>query len=37
VVGAFQATGIRPRFLEQLRVSGVNLPNHLFDRVMEVK
>jgi pilus assembly protein CpaF len=37
VVGTFQATGIRPRFLEQLRVSGVNLPNHLFDRVMEVK
>src|SRR5262252_8463160 len=37
VVGAFQATGIRPRFLEPLRVSGVHLPNHLFDRVMEVK
>jgi len=36
VVGAFQATGIRPRFLEQLRVSGVHLPNDLFDRVMEV-
>jgi len=36
VVGAFQATGIRPRFLEQLRISGVHLPNHLFDRVMEV-
>jgi pilus assembly protein CpaF len=36
VVGAFQGTGIRPRFLEQLRVSGIHLPNHLFDRVMEV-
>jgi pilus assembly protein CpaF len=36
VVGAFQATGIRPRFLEQLRISGVHLPNDLFDRVMEV-
>jgi pilus assembly protein CpaF len=36
VVGAFQPTGIRPRFLEQLRVSGVHLPNDLFDRVMEV-
>src|SRR3954447_6763306 len=36
VVGAFQPTGIRPRFLEQLRVSGIHLPNHLFDRVMEV-
>jgi pilus assembly protein CpaF len=37
VVGAFQPTGIRPRFLEQLRVSGVHLPNDLFDRAMEVK
>jgi pilus assembly protein CpaF len=37
VVGVFQPTGIRPRFLEQLRVSGVHLPNDLFDRAMEVK
>jgi pilus assembly protein CpaF len=36
VVGAFQATGIRPRFLEQLRIAGVHLPNDLFDRGMEV-
>jgi pilus assembly protein CpaF len=36
VVGAFQPTGIRPRFLEQLRVSGVHLPHDLFDRGMEV-
>jgi pilus assembly protein CpaF len=36
VVGTFQPSGIRPRFLEQLRVSGVHLPNDLFDRVMEV-
>ncbi len=36
VVGAFQPTGIRPRFLEQLRVSGIYLANDLFDRVMEV-
>ena len=36
VIGAFQATGIRPRFLEQLRISGVHLSNDLFDRVMEV-
>ena len=36
VVGAFQPTGIRPRFLEQLRVSGIHLANNLFDRVMEV-
>jgi pilus assembly protein CpaF len=37
VVGAFQPSGIRPRFLDQLRVSGVHLPNDTFDRVMEVK
>jgi pilus assembly protein CpaF len=36
VVGVFQPSRIRPRFLEQLRVSGVNLPNDLFDHVMEV-
>jgi pilus assembly protein CpaF len=36
VVGAFQPSGIRPRFLDQLRVSGVHLPNDLFDRAMEV-
>jgi len=36
VVGTFQATGIRPRFLEQLHIAGVHLPNDLFDRVMEV-
>ena len=36
VVGQFQSSGIRPRFLERLRVSGVHLPNDLFDRVMEV-
>jgi pilus assembly protein CpaF len=37
VVGSFQPTGIRPRFLEQLRVSGIHLPNDLFDHVMEVQ
>ena len=36
VVGVFQPTGIRPRFMEQLRVSGILLPNDLFDRAMEV-
>src|SRR5438270_1260917 len=30
VVGAFVASRIRPRFLEQLRVSGVTLPNEVF-------
>jgi pilus assembly protein CpaF len=36
VVGAFQPSGIRPRFLDQLRVAGVHLPTDLFDRSMEV-
>jgi pilus assembly protein CpaF len=36
VVGVFQPSRIRPRFLEQLRVSGVHLRNDLFDHVLEV-
>jgi pilus assembly protein CpaF len=36
VVGVFQPSRIRPRFLEQLRVSGIQLPNEMFDVVMEV-
>ena len=36
VVGTFQATRIRPRFLEQLRVSGVDLTSGVFERTMEV-
>jgi pilus assembly protein CpaF len=36
VVGAFTPSGIRPRFLDQLRVSGVHLPGDMFDRAMDV-
>ena len=36
VIGTFSATRIRPRFLEQLSVSGVSLPDGVFDRPMEV-
>lgn len=36
VVGVFQPSRIRPRFLEQLQVSGVHLRTDLFDHVMEV-
>ncbi|MEX2260522.1 MAG: CpaF family protein [Bryobacteraceae bacterium] len=36
VVGAFQPSGIRPKFLERLRVSGVVLPQDLFERSTEV-
>jgi len=30
VVGRFEATGVRPSFMEKLRVSGVDLPSSLF-------
>jgi pilus assembly protein CpaF len=36
VVGAFQPSRIRPKFLERLRVSGVTLPPDIFERPMEV-
>lgn len=31
VLGHFKATGIRPRFVERLRVHGINLADELFD------
>ncbi len=36
VIGAFQPTRIRPRFLERLRVSGIVLPPVLFERETQV-
>jgi pilus assembly protein CpaF len=36
VIGAFRPTGIRPKFLERLRVSGVVLAGNLFEASMEV-
>src|ERR1700760_1759007 len=36
VMGVFQPSRIRPKFLEQLRVSGVILPASMFERVQEV-
>jgi pilus assembly protein CpaF len=36
VVGVFQPSRIRPRFMEQLQVSGIQLRNDIFDHVMEV-
>jgi pilus assembly protein CpaF len=36
VIGAFRPTGIRPKFLERLRVSGVMLAGSLFETTMEV-
>lgn len=36
VVGAFRPSGIRPKFLERLRLSGVLLPASLFETSLEV-
>jgi pilus assembly protein CpaF len=36
VMGAFQPTGIRPKFLEQLRIAGIVFPPRMFERTMEV-
>src|SRR6266852_3878421 len=36
VVGAFQPSRIRPKFAERIRVSGVTLPQVLFERITEV-
>jgi pilus assembly protein CpaF len=36
VVGAFQPSKIRPKFLERLRVSGIFLPPAMFEQVLEV-
>jgi pilus assembly protein CpaF len=36
VIGVFQPTQIRPKFLEKLRVSGIIFPQSMFERVLEV-
>jgi pilus assembly protein CpaF len=36
VVGAFRPTGIRPKFMERLRLAGIQVPGALFDTSMEV-
>jgi pilus assembly protein CpaF len=36
VIGAFRPSGIRPRFLEKLRIAGINLPQDLFEEITEV-
>ena len=37
VVGTFEPTRIRPRFLEKLRVAGLSLSPSIFEEVVEVK
>jgi len=36
VIGSFQPSGIRPKFLEKLRTAGIMLPAELFERSVEV-
>jgi pilus assembly protein CpaF len=36
IQGRFRATGIRPKFYERLKTSGINLPTELFQTVVEV-
>ena len=36
VIGAFQPTGIRPKFLERLRVTGIVLSPGMFEQTLEV-
>ena len=36
VIGSFQPSGIRPKFLDRLRVAGILLPAELFERSVEV-
>ncbi len=36
VLGRFRATGVRPRFYEKLRSSGIQLPASLFQTVVEI-
>ncbi len=36
VLGRFKATGVRPRFFEKLRASGIQLPASLFQTIVEI-
>ncbi|MBI3665544.1 MAG: CpaF family protein, partial [Acidobacteria bacterium] len=37
VIGQFRATGIRPKFAQRLKASGVNLPPAIFETITEVR
>jgi pilus assembly protein CpaF len=37
VIGTFQPTGIRPRFLDRLRVAGIQLPAEIFQRSVDIE
>jgi pilus assembly protein CpaF len=35
-LGAFTATGIRPKFAEKLKASGINLPANMFEQTTKL-
>jgi len=37
VMGSFQPSGIRPRFLDRLRVAGIEMPAELFQRSVDIE
>jgi pilus assembly protein CpaF len=37
VIGSFRPTGIRPRFLEKIRLAGIQLPPETFDRSVDIE
>ena len=36
VVGVFEPSRIRPKFMERLRIAGIFLPHELFEQTLEV-
>jgi pilus assembly protein CpaF len=36
VVGAFRPSGIRPKFMDRLRIAGIQLPSSLFETTLEI-
>lgn len=36
VVGSFEPSGIRPKFLDRLRIAGIMLPAEIFERCVDV-
>jgi hypothetical protein len=36
VQGRFRATGVSPRILERLRVSGIQVPHNIFEEAVSV-
>jgi pilus assembly protein CpaF len=36
VQGRFKATGVQPKVMERLRISGIQMPANIFDEVVEI-